>query len=132
MDRWWYHPLLIGSVVHGIDIEKPAATVSTHAEPLQQFLQRVLQHDAPIVSPQDLAWFLAGYARTALKRIEDKPVDTLQTVREALEEALGLEFQGARGERFFTRHAPGDEHRSRRLALDRSRELREQDTSTFG
>jgi hypothetical protein len=80
---------------------KPAATVSEHLEPFQQFLQRVLQHDAPIVSPQDLAWFLAGYARTALKRIEDKQLDTLQTVRQALEEALGLEFQGSRGERFF-------------------------------
>ena len=51
---------------------------------------------------EDLAWFLASYARDALERVEaagDLPA--LATVRSALEEALGMKFEGDKGEHFF-------------------------------
>ncbi|MDE0696030.1 MAG: hypothetical protein OXH76_09395 [Boseongicola sp.] len=55
--------------------------------------------------PKDLAWLLASYARDGLARVEaagDAPA--LATVRAALEYALGVRFEGARGARFF--HTP--------------------------
>jgi hypothetical protein len=61
-----------------------------------------MRHAAPLTEPEDLAWFLASYAREAKARIDavtDLP--GLATLREALEEALGMKFQGEEGERFF-------------------------------
>jgi N-6 DNA Methylase len=58
--------------------------------------------DAPISDPADLAWFLAAYARTGLKRIEGAgDMQALETLRSALEEALGLRFEGEDGDHFF-------------------------------
>jgi len=52
--------------------------------------------------PAPLAWFLASYARDAKARIEQRlDLPALAAVRTALEEALGLEFQGDKGEHFF-------------------------------
>ena len=54
------------------------------------------------LKPKDLAWLLASYARDALHRVEaagDAP--SLHAVRTALEEALGIRFEGERGARFF-------------------------------
>ena len=51
---------------------------------------------------RDLAWLLASHARDALARVEaagDAPA--LAAVRAALEEALGVRFEGERGARFF-------------------------------
>ena len=52
--------------------------------------------------PRDLAWLLASYARDGLARVEaagDAP--SLNAVRSALEEALGVRFEGERGAAFF-------------------------------
>lgn len=60
--------------------------------------------DAPcrfLASPEDVAWFLASYARDAKARIEGVDLPALSAVREALEEALGLKFEGEKGEHFF-------------------------------
>jgi hypothetical protein len=66
------------------------------------YLKRALQGDAPLSNPADLAWFLAAYARTALKRVEDAgDMPALDTLRSALEEALGLRFEGEDGDHFF-------------------------------
>lgn len=65
------------------------------------FLQRVMLHAAPLSAPGDVAWFLASYARDALARIEGAPLRSLSTVRSALEEALGLRFEGRKGDHFF-------------------------------
>lgn len=66
------------------------------------YLKRALQGDAPLSAPADLAWFLAAYARTGLERVEAVgDVDTLATLRGALEEALGLRFEGEDGDHFF-------------------------------
>ena len=58
--------------------------------------------DAPLSAPADLAWFLAAYARTALQRVEAAgDMQALATLRSALEEALGLRFEGEDGDHFF-------------------------------
>jgi N-6 DNA Methylase len=80
---------------------EPASFAAEQNDRLVGFLRRVLEHGAPLASPQDLAWFLAAYAREALARIHDRQLPALAMVREALEDALGLEFEGVRGERFF-------------------------------
>jgi hypothetical protein len=56
---------------------------------------------APMAAPEDVAFFLASYAREALARIEIVGLEPLKAVRSALEEALGLKFEGEKGEHFF-------------------------------
>lgn len=52
--------------------------------------------------PRDVAWFLASYARDALGRVDAKgSLPALNAIREALEEALGVHFEGERGDHFF-------------------------------
>lgn len=82
--------------------EHPRKTAKEKGDRLIEYLQRVMRHAAPLTEPEDLAWFLASYAREAKARIDavtDLP--GLATLREALEEALGMKFQGEEGERFF-------------------------------
>ena len=69
---------------------------------LSEYLGRALAHRAALVEPRDLAWLLASYARDGLARVEaagDAP--SLNAVRSALEEALGVRFEGERGAAFF-------------------------------
>ncbi len=82
------------------------AAQSGHAEPeaaaqFAEYLQRVLLRAAPLASPEEVAWFLASYAREAARRIAASPLPALASVRTALEEALGLRFQGEKGDHFF-------------------------------
>ena len=58
-------------------------------------------YQASLATPSDLAWFLASYAREAKFRIETGELPALAGIRAALEEALGLRFEGARGDHFF-------------------------------
>lgn len=66
-----------------------------------EYLLRVLLHQAPLESPQDVASLLASYARDAKARTEGGEVPALTPIRGALEEALGLWFEGEKGEHFF-------------------------------
>ncbi|HEY9706208.1 MAG TPA: N-6 DNA methylase, partial [Allocoleopsis sp.] len=69
---------------------------------LIEYLKRVMLQSSAITSPQDVAWFLASYARDAKSRLDshaDLPV--LTNIRTALENALGVKFTGAKGDRFF-------------------------------
>ena len=69
---------------------------------LGEYLSRALSHRATLVEPKDLAWLLASYARDGLARVEaagDAP--SLAAVRSALEDALGVRFEGPRGAAFF-------------------------------
>ena len=69
---------------------------------LGEYLVRVFSHRSTLVEPKDLAWLLASYARSGLARVEAAGgASSLATVRAALEEALGVRFQGERGDRFF-------------------------------
>ena len=70
-------------------------------ERLWQFLRRALLSTARISTPQDLAAFLASYAREARARVEVAPMGTVEPVRNALSEALGVHFEGERGAHFF-------------------------------
>ena len=79
----------------------PHKAAEKHGQRLTEYLKRVMLTSAPLASPQDVAWFLASYARDAKSRIEEKELPALEAVRGALEEALGLKFQGEKGEHFF-------------------------------
>jgi len=83
-------------------LEKPRAFARDIGAGLGEYLCRALSHTAAIVEPRDLAWLLASYARDGLARVEaagDEP--SLRAVRSALEEALGVRFEGDRGAAFF-------------------------------
>ena len=69
---------------------------------LAEYLCRALSHRATLAEPRDLARLLASYARDGLARVEasgDAP--SLNAVRSALEEALGVKFEGDKGAAFF-------------------------------
>ena len=79
----------------------PRKSATEHGERLADFLRRALLRGAPIASPQDLAWFLASYAREARSRAEERELPALATTRAALEESLGMTFSGEKGDHFF-------------------------------
>ncbi|MDD3546564.1 MAG: N-6 DNA methylase, partial [Kiritimatiellae bacterium] len=70
-------------------------------ERFAEYLYRAMTHNAPLASPQDVAAVLASYARDAKARIEHADLPALAGLREALEHALGLKFEGDKGEHFF-------------------------------
>ena len=83
-------------------LEKPRAFANRVGAGLSEYLCRGLSHKAALTEPRDLAWLLASYARDGLARVErtgDAPA--LKDVRSALEEALGVSFEGERGDHFF-------------------------------
>ena len=83
-------------------LEKPRAFADAAGAGLGEYLARALSHRAALAEPRDLAWLLASYARDGLARVEaagDAP--SLRAVRSALEEALGVRFEGEKGARFF-------------------------------
>jgi hypothetical protein len=79
----------------------PRKTEQEHGQRFIEFVQRIMLHAAPLSAPEDVAWFLASYARAAKTRIEGLELGALASVRAALEEALGLKFEGEKGEHFF-------------------------------
>ena len=86
----------------GRKLERPRAFAREVGARLGEYLTRALSHRAALAEPKDLAWLLASYARDGLTRVEavgDAP--SLKAVRSALEEALGVRFEGERGVAFF-------------------------------
>lgn len=65
------------------------------------YLKRALLRGAPISRPEDLAFFLASYARQALDRVGAGDLAALEPLRHALDEALGVTFEGEENARFF-------------------------------
>ena len=83
-------------------LQNPRAFAGNVGVGLGEYLCRALSHPVALVEPKDLAWLLASYARDGLARVEaadDAP--SLQAVRSALEEALGVHFKGEKGAHFF-------------------------------
>ncbi len=83
-------------------LETPRAFARAVGAGLGEYLSRALSHRAALAEPRDLAWLLASHARDGLARVEaagDAPA--LAAIRSALEEALGVRFEGERGARFF-------------------------------
>ena len=86
----------------GRKLEQPRVFARAAGAGLGEYLARALSHRAALAEPKDLAWLLASYARDGLARVEaagDAPA--LATVRTALEDALGVRFEGDKGARFF-------------------------------
>ena len=83
-------------------LQHPRAFVNTVGPALAEYLSRAMSHRAALSEPRDLASLLASYARDGLARVEasgDAP--SLTAVRSALEESLGVRFEGERGAAFF-------------------------------
>ena len=79
----------------------PRQMAQEEGERFIEYLKRVMLHAAPLTGPADVAWFLASYARDAKARLEGKDLPALTGLRTALEEALGLKFEGDKGDHFF-------------------------------
>jgi len=79
----------------------PRQAAAEHGERMLEYLKRVLLHNAPLAAPQDVAGILASYAHDARLRIEQADLPALTSLRQALEDALGLHFEGEKGEHFF-------------------------------
>lgn len=81
---------------------RPEDAVTQHGDRLPEFLERCLRRPVPLTEPKDVAWFLASYARDALGRVRHaRAHQQVETVRKALEDALGLKVTDAKGEHFF-------------------------------
>jgi hypothetical protein len=72
-----------------------------HAETLPDFLARVLTRRVPLARPKDVAELLASYAREARERAAEHPIVAFEGVKSALQESLGITFEGEKGEHFF-------------------------------
>ncbi len=83
-------------------LAKPRAFAREAGAALGEYLCRALTHRTTLTEPKDLAWLLASYARDGLARVEAADdVPSLAAVRAALEEALGVRFEGEKGAAFF-------------------------------
>ena len=83
-------------------LAKPRAFAHEVGPGLSEYLTRMLSHAASLTEPRDVAWLLASYARDGLARVERTgDAASLATLREALEESLGVKFEGDRGTAFF-------------------------------
>ena len=83
-------------------LERPRALANEVGAGLGEYLGRVLSHSASLTEPKDLAWLLASYARDGLARVEAAgDTMSLAAVLSALEESLGVRFEGERGADFF-------------------------------
>ena len=80
----------------------PRAFANSVGPALAEYLGRALSHRAALAEPRDLARLLASYARDGLARVETHGnAPSLNAVRSALEEALGVKFEGEKGAAFF-------------------------------
>jgi N-6 DNA Methylase len=84
-------------------VKQPHGLVQQHETALREYLIRVMRRNAPLSTPQDVAWILASYAREARARIAVSGTDltALDTIREQLEAALGVRFEDETAEEFF-------------------------------
>ena len=79
----------------------PVSSFAKHKDLFPDFLARVMLYRAPLVQPKEVAWLLASYAREARARAENHPLASFDAVKKALQESLGMRFEGERGEHFF-------------------------------
>ena len=73
-----------------------------HEKKFIEFLRRALLYQAELSDPKDLAWFLASYARDAHIIVDaTESLPALNSLRQAMQQALNMEFSGDKGEHFF-------------------------------
>ena len=83
-------------------LQHPRAFANGVGTALAEYLGRALSHRATLAEPRDLARLLASCARDGLARVATVgDASSLNAVRSALEEALGVKFEGERGAAFF-------------------------------
>ena len=83
-------------------LQHPRAFANKIGPALAEYLGRALCHRAALAEPRELARLLASYARDGLARVEASgDAASLDAVRGALEEALGVRFEGDKGAAFF-------------------------------
>ena len=83
-------------------LQHPRAFANEVGPGLGEYLTRVLSHAASLAEPKDVAWLLASYARDGLARVEKAgDATSLATLRQALEDSLGVQFDGEQGAAFF-------------------------------
>ena len=80
---------------------KPHALTKQHGEGLVDFLAGAMTRTAPIVRAEDLAADLARHAREAKRRLAEHDISAVEPLQKAMEQTLGLHFQGDEGEAFF-------------------------------
>lgn len=80
---------------------RPRTLAKERGEGLLDFLAGAMTRLAPIVRPADLAGDLARHAREAKRRLAGHDISALEPLQKAMEQALGLHFQGNEGEAFF-------------------------------
>ncbi len=69
---------------------------------LGEYLSRAFSYQKSITEPSELAWLLASYAREARVRVENSEDRVpLLALRSALEQSLGVQFEGDDGPAFF-------------------------------
>jgi len=81
--------------------QSPRGAARDYSETLLDFLAGVLTRSAPISRPRDLAADLARHAREAKRRLQRHEIGALAPLQEAMEQALGLHFEGTAGAAFF-------------------------------
>lgn len=83
-------------------VNTPQKSAKQVGRPFGEYLKRALAQSVELKEPRDVAWFLASYARDALQRVEEAGgLPELASIRSSLEEALGVTFEGNKGEHFF-------------------------------
>ncbi len=84
------------------NIEKPRRFARDAGVGLVEYLCRAMSHRTVLDEPKDVAHLLASYARQGLARVEAADDErSLAAIRSALEESLGVRFEGERGSHFF-------------------------------
>ncbi|MDQ1255424.1 MAG: hypothetical protein QG656_13, partial [Candidatus Hydrogenedentes bacterium] len=80
----------------------PRGAARLQGERLIEYLKRVMLYRAQIGNPEDVAWFLASYARDARARLEQAAdLPALENLKKGIEDALGMTFDGEKGDHFF-------------------------------
>ena len=83
-------------------IEKPQRFARKAGVGLVEYLCRAMSHSTVLDEPKDVAHLLASYARQGLAKVEAADNEqSLTAIRSALEESLGVRFEGERGSHFF-------------------------------
>ena len=83
-------------------LEKPRRFAREAGVGLVEYLRRAMSHSTVLDEPRDVAHLLASYARQGLARVEAADNEQyLTAIRSALEESLGVRFEGERGSHFF-------------------------------
>lgn len=81
--------------------QQPKEFAGRIGDQLVEYLHRVMVRQVSLTQPRDVALLLSSYARDMRTRLEHQRLDDLAPMREALEDALGIAFEGKEGAHFF-------------------------------